>query len=199
MAELLRRSPVTFLFLAGGLFGGLLVGMDPGGRLWQFLLFPDFRSPAVFGGGEYWRWVTPMLLHFGLMHTAFNGLMLWLFGVPMEQCRGGVRLAFVLLGTGAFSSYCQYTVSGSNLFGGLSGALYGLGGYIWLWNMLQPGRAVPVPRELIVLLFLSLALGLTGILDFVVGGRVANTAHLAGLGAGIVLGGVDTTFARSRR
>ncbi len=191
MAELLRRNPITCLFLAGGLLGALLVSLDPYGGLWRFLLFPDFRSPAGPPPGEYWRWVTPIFLHFGAMHTAFNGLMLWLFGIPLESMRGGPRLAFLLLAAGVFSNYCQYIVSGSNLFGGLSGALYGLGGYIWVWNMLLPARAVPVPPALIGLLFISLALGLLGILDFIVGGRVANTAHLAGLGAGALLGALD--------
>lgn len=201
MAELLRRNPITFLFLAGGLLGALLVFLDPDGRLglWRFLLFPDFRSPFNPEPGEYWRWITPMFLHFGIAHTAFNGLILWLFGAPLEDERGRLRLVLLLLAAGIFSNYCQYMVAGSNLFGGLSGALYGLGGYIWVWNMLVPARAVPVPPALIGLLFISLALGLVGVLDFIVGGRVANTAHVAGLGAGALLGALDALGAAGER
>ncbi|HAD47374.1 MAG TPA: rhomboid family intramembrane serine protease, partial [Idiomarina sp.] len=76
----------------------------------------------------------------------------------------------------------QYVVSGPN-FGGLSGVVYGLLGFCWLYSF---GRRTPLwlPPGLIVFMVGWLILGYTGVLWV----NIANEAHLAGLLSGCLAG-----------
>jgi membrane associated rhomboid family serine protease len=51
-------------------------------------------GPAV-AHGEWWRLVTSGFLHYGVIHVAFNMLMLWWFGRPLEALLGSARFLAV--------------------------------------------------------------------------------------------------------
>ncbi len=133
--------------------------------------------PAV-TGGQVWRLVTPIFVHFGIWHLLFN--MLWLFqlGSMIERHLGTVVLAKVVLGTAALSNLAQYVVSGPN-FGGMSGVVYALAGYVWMRGRHDPNSGVYLDPQSFQWLLIWLVLCFTGLL-----GPVANTAHLVGLIAG---------------
>jgi membrane associated rhomboid family serine protease len=64
--------------------------------------------PALVGTGEWWRLVTSAFLHGGLVHLAFNGLLLWRLGQMLEPS----------LGAGTFLG-----LAGSGLAGGSLGVV----------------------------------------------------------------------------
>jgi membrane associated rhomboid family serine protease len=51
--------------------------------------------PLLVGAGEWWRLITSALLHAGIVHLAFNGILLWRLGTILEQRVGGAGLAGV--------------------------------------------------------------------------------------------------------
>lgn len=56
--------------------------------------------PVLVGAGEWWRLLTSALLHGGLIHLAFNGLLLWRLGQVLEPSLGtGPFLGLVAAGT----------------------------------------------------------------------------------------------------
>ena len=69
------------------------------------------------------------------------------------------------------------------MFGGMSGVLYGLFGYLWMKGRFEPELGLALSPRLILLLIGWLFLCMTGVL-----GSVANTAHVAGLAVGMVIG-----------
>ena len=145
----------------------------------------------VFGGigeGELWRLITPIFVHFGLMHFVFNGLWLALLGGRIETLLGPVHLLLLVLVSAVISNMGQFVWTGSVAFGGMSGVIYALLGYIWIRNLLAPHPILALPKELIGFMLFWLLFCMTGVLDFLLGVGIANAAHFSGLIVGMLLG-----------
>lgn len=189
-------TPVVAFFLVASVLGGLLVQLDPQGLLWPYLLYTPV-SDASFDlvyGHQYWRLLTPVFLHFGLLHITFNGLLLWILGTVIESRRGSAYLFVLLFLSGIVSNVAQYWYTSYPLFGGLSGALFGLAGYVIVCNTLKRAPHIAVPPGLLWMVVISMLLGLAGILNYILGVRVANGAHLSGFLTGVVLGLAEACY-----
>lgn len=138
--------------------------------------------------GQIWRLVTPVLLHFSVLHLLFNLAWWWYLGGRIEQRYGLVKLAVVLISGSLIPNVMQAMVSG-NTFGGLSGVTYALLGYLWLRE-----RSVDDPSQqtvshgLFIFMLVWLVLGFTNVLGF----NTANLAHAGGLGVGLIQGWRDS-------
>lgn len=150
--------------------------------------------------GQIWRLVTPIFLHFGIWHLLFDMYMLYYLGGAIERRRGPLRYLLLVLIFAVFSNLVQYyfgnpVLDGGELkwlhlpmFGGMSGVVYGLFGYIWMKARFHPEVGLGISPNTVVILILLLMLGMTPILRFIFGSGVANGAHLGGLIAGMVIG-----------
>lgn len=156
----------------------LIVPVVPHGNL---IAFPSLL--ATLEAGHLWRLWTPALVHFSVLHLVFNGLWLWEFGRRIEGQEGSGRLLEGVLWLAPASALAQYAVGAHPLFGGLSGVVYGLLGYLVVVQRLRPRRAYRLPPGLPVLLIGLLALMATGVTE-PFGLAVAHGAHLGGLLAG---------------
>ncbi|MFA5677552.1 MAG: rhomboid family intramembrane serine protease [Pseudomonas sp.] len=191
------RSPVVMILLALSILGAMLPQWHFDGLHW--FTFQDFRmvstTQVIFAtlddtlaSGQYWRLITPIFIHFGIFHIAFNGLWLWEFGRRIEAFGGGLHLAMLVLISGLVSNFGQYYWSGPSLFGGMSGVLYALLGYLWIRNRIAPHPALALPPGIIGFMIAWLLICMTGIIDLFFQGSVANAAHASGLISGMVLG-----------
>ena len=90
--------------------------------------FNGRRFELVSPGSEYWRYVTPALIHFGLIHILFNGLWIWEFGSRLELRLGSIFTLNLFLAGSIAGNLLQSWWSGPSIFGGLSGVVYGLHG-----------------------------------------------------------------------
>ncbi len=149
----------------------------------RWLSFP--ASPAQHA--QPWRWVSHILLHFSLLHLLFNLVWWWYLGSAMEKYRGWLPLAVLTLLSAAVSGLVQFHFSGA-LFGGLSGVVYALMGYVWWYGEKNPGGPLQMPRGVIVFALLWLIAGYFDILGF----ALANAAHVAGLVIGLLMAFWDT-------
>jgi len=132
--------------------------------------------------GQVWRLITPIFLHFGFLHILFNMFWLYDLGSLIENRRGtGYFLAFILLAA-IISNIVQYSVSGPS-FGGMSGVVYGLFGYVWMKGKFDPGDGIEMNPSTVTIMLAWFALCFTGIF-----GHVANWAHAAGLAVGTLWG-----------
>lgn len=186
--------PVTLVLLVLSALGAL-IGMDiVGGHFLPWLTFQPFGLSQAgpqygawaeaMGRGEIWRLLTPAFLHFGLFHILFNGLWLWELGRRLEALQGRVHyLLFVVL-TAIAANLTQFA-GGPSVFGGMSGVVYALIGYIWMRQKFDPHPSLAVPPGIIGFMLGWLILGLTGVVDQFMQGGVANGAHVGGLLAGM--------------
>ena len=134
--------------------------------------------------GQIWRLVTPILMHGGIIHIFFNLWWMKDLGSILEWRMGWRSLLGLIIATAVVSNLAQYYVSGPS-FLGMSGVVFGLLGFLWIKGKFDPNFGLELPRPIVFLMLLWLVLGITGALDGFVGGKIANTAHLAGLFAGM--------------
>ncbi|WP_339727720.1 rhomboid family intramembrane serine protease [uncultured Gimesia sp.] len=142
--------------------------------------------------GEVWRLVTPIFIHFGLFHILFNSVMTYQLGGAIEMNRGSIRLALLVLLTAIPSNLAQFYWSGPG-FGGLSGVVYGMFGYMWMKSQFDPRSNFYVPPNMVFILIGWFFLCMTGMV-----GPIANMAHGFGLGTGMALG-IGSSFLKQRR
>lgn len=206
----LRQIPVTSLLMLLSVIGFLLVEIDPAGLIWHWFTFQDFQtqihnyrivgrefeSAAIaLGRGELWRLVTPAFLHFGWMHIVFNALWVWELGRRVEQRLGGWHLFFLFNSLAVGSNLVQYAANTQTTFGGMSGVIYGLLGYCWVWDKILPSAAYTLPRGIVGFMVGWLVFCYIGLTE-IVGIYIANEAHLAGLVLGLVFGVASALLAR---
>ena len=187
-----RIGPVTKVLIALSAIVFLVSGFGGNAGSIQYLFITEYKISGNMiqwlGGlpeitsGQVWRLVTPIIIHFGFIHILFN--MLWLkdLGSQIENRFSSRYLAFFILFCASLSNVSQYIVSGPS-FGGMSGVVYGLFGFIWIRSRYDPISGFYLDRIVVIMLIGWFFLCLSGLI-----GGIANTAHGVGLIFGMVWG-----------
>lgn len=191
--EALKSIPVTATLLILSLLGASLVWIDfDWVNLFTFYeitrVGDDYRFD--FPPGQYWRLVTPIFIHFGVLHIVFNALWTWELGRRIETMQGGFQLLGITLLIGVGSNIAQGMITTGGVFGGMSGVIYGYLGYMVVWSALRPERSFGLPGAIVAFMLGWLLLCLAGFARVLGLGEIANAAHVGGLLMGAVLGGV---------
>ena len=146
--------------------------------------------------GQYWRLITPAFLHFGWLHIVFNCLWLWDLGRRVEQVMGHLNMFMLFLVIAVVSNASQFEFGGGGLFGGMSGVVYGLLGFSWIAPQLQPAWPIQPPKAIMIFMVGWLVVCMSGMVEVLGFGAIANAAHLGGLLCGAVVGAVFAGFSR---
>jgi membrane associated rhomboid family serine protease len=197
----LKSTPVTKLLLiamAVGYLWELAVAGGPGslfgGPGIRDLIDAGALVPVIGGtvahpiggilGGEWWRLLSSMFLHAGLIHLGLNSYVLWIFGVEIERQIGRLFTLAVFLVTGVFAGATSYAFAPGYLVGvGASGAIFGLVGAYITYNYLRRHHVMAQARLRGALSMLLINL----IIGFSIPG-IDWRAHAGGVVAGLVAG-----------
>jgi len=136
---------------------------------------------AAVRSGEVHRLITPIFIHFSILHLLFNMLWLRTLGGTVEMNRGSWRLLLMVLTIAVTSNLAQYVWSGP-FFGGMSGVVFGLFGYMWMKSRYDPQSGFFIPPQLVFLMIGWMIFCYIGPLN------IANAAHTVGLLAGVLMG-----------
>ena len=206
--EQLKATPATVAVLLLTFIVGAVTLLGDNFDTLRWLSFEDFHvqgeyiyfTPLVDGlaAGQWWRLFTPMLVHFGILHLAMNSLWYWELGRRIELLQGRINLIGLTLLFSLVSNAVQYLAGGPSLFGGLSGVLYGLLGHCWLYQWLAPNPIYRLPRGVLVMMLVWLALCLSGLVGMLGFGEIANGAHVGGLLVGCLSGLLGGLLARRK-
>jgi GlpG protein len=132
--------------------------------------------------GQIWRLITPIFLHLSIFHIFFNMWWLYDLGSQIESKKGSkFFLTFVVL-LAVASNLSQYFYSGPN-FGGMSGVIYGLFGYVWIKSRFDPADGFQLDPTIAIIMF-----GFFFLCFFGIFGNIANLAHAGGLVVGLAWG-----------
>jgi rhomboid protease GluP len=143
--------------------------------------------------GEWWRLLTCVFVHGGLIHIAFNMWCLWDLGALSESLYGRWTFAAVYLISGLGASLASVTWNPYVMSVGASGAIFGLAGALIaafkLGEFSVPRSSLSGPlRSLMVFVVFNLAFGAaSGVTD--------NAAHVGGLVTGLILGALIALLA----
>ncbi len=188
------NAPVSTIFLGLNFFLFIIQLMftmqagQAGGLniLWRLDGISSYRLGAIYGPAvlfdhQFWRLVTAMFLHGGLIHIGFNMMALMQFGPAVEELYGSPRFLFLYTVTGAFGFLVSSFAGHFSL--GASGALLGIMGAMLAITTKRGGAYMRDLRSrLISSLVFLFVLGIFGPVG------IDNWAHGGGLAAGFVLG-----------
>ena len=123
-----RRKPVVTYTLAAICAAVYLLEMLMGADSNTFILaLMGAKVNPWIAAGEYWRLLSPVFLHGGLDHLAFNLYALVVWGRVLEAMYGRAKYLAIYLIAGVFGNLCSYVFS-PYLAVGASGAIFGLFG-----------------------------------------------------------------------
>ncbi len=191
-AKLTERSPnvvvVPAIILLNVAIYVAMVIRNPG------TLIPDPLTMIEWGGnfgpltrsGEWWRIVTSMFLHYGIVHLAVNMWVLWDIGRLVERIVGPAGFAVAYLLTGFFGGVASVVWNEQVVSAGASGAVFGvfgvLLGFMAFHRESIPKQAIRAHRTTaLAFLILNLVLGFSV-------KWIDNAAHLGGFGSGVLAG-----------
>ena len=172
------------VFLAMTLGGTSLMGGDT----LQLIQWGADAGHEVFELDQWWRMITSVFVHIGIIHIFMNMWCLWNLGQMAERIydKGTYIGVYLLCGIGG--SIASLAWRPTSVTAGASGAIFGIAGLLittfWMGNL-------PIAREQSSAIMRSL-LGFAGY-NLLFGAAIpgiSNSAHMGGLFTGLVLGGV---------
>jgi membrane associated rhomboid family serine protease len=129
--------------------------------------------------GAYYRLVTAMFIHYGLLHLLLNMWALWILGRNLEVALGPVRFLALYLIAGLGGSVAAYLFAPGGLTAGASGAIFGLmGAFFVVLRRLRRDTSFLMP-----VLIANL------VLTFAVPG-ISIAGHVGGLVTGALVGAI---------
>ncbi|GFD93603.1 rhomboid family intramembrane serine protease GlpG [Alteromonas sp. KUL156] len=163
----------------------------------QHLLMQPFS--VLSENHEWWRLLGPAFIHFSALHIIFNLLWWGMLGARIERTLGVSMLLIVFLVSAAISNAAQALFSepvqaNLYLFGGLSGVVYAVMGFVWWLGWLRPSWGLSLPNSIVGFMLVWLVLGYADILWV----NMANAAHTAGLISGCLLAAALSLGAKKR-
>jgi GlpG protein len=198
----IHRRPLTFALIVACVIVYLLMDLrGRGERVERALAFAVDRIEVIDGArvlrrgslediahGEVWRLVTPIFMHFGIVHLLFDMWALAILGTMIEYRRGTWTLALLVLISAVFSNLGEYlwevnSTGHAALFGGMSGVAYALFGYIWMKGENEPEQGMILHPSTVQFMLFWLVVCMLGFM-----GNIANAAHVVGLVVGIACG-----------
>jgi rhomboid protease GluP len=142
---------------------------------------------AIRHGGQYWRMLTSLFLHFGPLHLLFNLYALFVIGPGLERLIGSVRFAILYLLSGLGSSagvlILKWSDSRLEQLVGASGCVMGIVG-VWAGYLVRHRHEPFAARRLkniAVIVAIQTAFDLST-------PQISMAAHLSGLATGVALG-----------
>lgn len=173
------------VFLAMTAFGAINgLGLNGSQDSRVLLIFGAMQNQLI-AQGEFYRLLTSMFLHIGLIHLAFNSYALFILGQDVERLYGPVRFLLIYFLSGLGGSLASFVLGAGGISAGASGAIFGLIGteitFFYLHRQTFGQRGQAQLRSLLMLAGINLVFG------FTIPG-INNLAHMGGLAFGALLG-----------
>src|SRR5258708_992708 len=119
-----RRPTFTYVFFGFNIVVFLMMALAGGSTNEPTLMAFGVKSNPEIVHGQWWRFVTPIFIHIGLLHLLFNSYALWIVGPQVEKLYGGARFVIVYVLTGVAGVYGSYAYHPNTISARASGAIF---------------------------------------------------------------------------
>lgn len=152
----------------------------------QALYFLGAKENGAIDQGEWWRLLTPIVLHGGVIHLLFNSWALYALGPSVESGYGTPRFLAIYLLSGLAGNMASYLFNADALSVGASGAIFGLLGALAARifvarKVLGPEATKMQFGQIGSMIVINLIFGFTA-------PNIDNAAHIGGLIVGGLIG-----------
>lgn len=180
-----ERPIITYVLIAVNVLAYILTAYLSGNIVdsnINVLIFLGAKVNQLINQGEYYRFITCMFLHGGIIHLALNMYALSSLGPLIEEIYGRTKYVFIYFLAGIISSIFSYTFS-TGVSIGASGAIFGLLGAALIFavkmkNSVGKGFMMNIVSVIVINLVIGFSIP-----------NVDNFGHMGGL-----IGGVITSF-----
>lgn len=178
----IKKSPVNTILLSIMALYFIIITLN-GGTTDNLTLvrFGALFPPFVIEYNQYYRLITSIFIHIGLMHIIFNGYALYVFGTQIERLMGPKKYAAFFILTGLAGNILSLFFSYESISAGASGSIFGLLGAFSYLIKRRPEMMTPEGRRSILKL-----LAINIIITIAVP-NISATAHFGGLISGYLL------------
>ena len=177
-----NRAKVTFVMLVIMIIYFIFVTLNGGTTDPETLVkYGALYPPFMLIYGEYYRLITSIFMHIGLMHIFFNGYALYIFGPQIERLMGAKKYLLFFLLTGIGGNVATFFFNFETISAGASGSLFGLFGAFFYLIHRHRDMVTPEGRKSILSL-LAVNLVITIAVP-----NISITAHFGGFIIGYLL------------
>ena len=170
---------ISYLFIAIQIIMFFLMEGSGGSTNSETLINWGAKVNYLIADGEWWRLITPIFLHIGILHLLMNSIALYYVGPLIERIFGNSRFLFIYLFAGFSGVFASYLLSPS-LSAGASGAIFGCFGALLYFAWQFPKLFFRVMGwNVIIIIIINLIFG------FTIQG-IDNAGHIGGLVGGFL-------------
>lgn len=145
------------------------------------LLLFGANLDALTKNGDYYRLLTSMFLHIGIMHLLCNMYSLYIIGKEVENVFGKWKYLVIYILSGIAGSILSLAFNHNTICAGASGAIFGLlGALLYFGYYYRPYLGATLTRSIIPVIAINL---IVGFLD----SGIDNSAHIGGLVGGLLV------------
>ncbi|MGY0837032.1 rhomboid family intramembrane serine protease [Aerococcus urinaeequi] len=176
-----RKPYVTYTLLGIQIVLFMLMTFMGGSESSTTLLLFGAKFNPLIAAGQYWRLITPIFLHIGVVHLLINSVTLYYLGSMTENILGHWRYLVIYLSAGLMGNLFSYQFS-QNISAGASTALFGLFAvFLALRNLFPRNYYIQnIGSQYLMLVVMNLVFGFLG-------SGIDIWGHIGGLVGGFLM------------
>lgn len=170
---------LTYLFILINIFVFMLLELNGGSTNIDTLIQYGAKYNYAILEGEWWRIISSMFLHIGIIHLMLNMVALYYLGITVERTFGSIRFFIIYFISGIGGGLASFAFN-EHVAAGASGALFGLFGALLFFTIIYKQLFFQtMGKNLILILIINITFG-------IVVPQIDMGAHIGGLVIGFL-------------
>ncbi|KIS04111.1 rhomboid family intramembrane serine protease [Paucilactobacillus wasatchensis] len=183
LTDIKKQAFVTQAVVAIQVIVFLIMTIAGGSTNSSVLIEFGARVSVLIQDGQWWRLITPVFLHIGLMHLVVNSVTVYFIGTQIEMLFGHWRFAIIYFVTAITGNVASFVFLPNTISAGASTAIFGLfGAFLMLGESFRNNLYIrAMSRQFLIFVVMNLAFDL-----FSPG--IDIYGHIGGLFGGFLMG-----------